>query len=133
MDVKKGIVLLGHALIGWALCAAIMGIGMSVMSLQNTLVIHAIAAPLIFDAISLLYFRRFAYTTPLATAISFVSFVVVMDFLVVALLIEGSLEMFSSLLGTWIPFVLIFASTLLVGLYSFQGPPRRERHATKVR
>jgi hypothetical protein len=35
---------------------------------------------------------------------------------VVALLINRSLEMFASLLGTWIPFALIFASTYLTGL-----------------
>ena len=40
------------------------------------------------------------------------------DFLVVALLILHSLDMFASLLGTWIPFTLIFTSTYLTGLYS---------------
>jgi len=40
----------------------------------------------------------------------------VVDFFVVALLIMGSLEMFGSALGTWIPFALIFASTYLTGL-----------------
>jgi hypothetical protein len=55
-----------------------------------------------------------------------------MDFFVVALIIEGNLEMFSSLLGTWIPFMLIFVSTLLVGLYSFHRPQRHERHGARV-
>jgi hypothetical protein len=40
------------------------------------------------------------------TALVFVSFVIIIDFLVVALLINRSLEMFNSLLGTWIPFAL---------------------------
>ncbi len=39
-----------------------------------------------------------------------------MDFFVVALLINRSLEMFASPLGTWIPFALIFVSTWLTGL-----------------
>jgi len=39
-----------------------------------------------------------------------------MDFFVVTLLINRSLEMFTSLLGTWIPFALIFTSTYLTGL-----------------
>lgn len=43
--VKKGVIILVHAFVGWALCGATMGIGMSVTSLSNTLVIHAIAAP----------------------------------------------------------------------------------------
>jgi hypothetical protein len=40
-----------------------------------------------------------------------------MDFFVVALLIDKSLDMFNSLLGTWIPFVFIFTSTLLTGFF----------------
>jgi len=39
----------------------------------------------------------------------------VVDFFVVALLINKSLAMFASPLGTWIPFALIFASTLVTG------------------
>jgi hypothetical protein len=38
-----------------------------------------------------------------------------MDFFVVAMLINRSFEMFASLLGTWLPFMLIFASSYLVG------------------
>jgi len=58
-----------HAFVGWALCGATMSIGMSVTSLSNTLVIHAIAAPIIFSSLSLLYFKKFRYTAPLQTAI----------------------------------------------------------------
>jgi hypothetical protein len=35
----------------------------------------------------------------------------------VALVILRSLEMFTSLLGSWIPFALIFGSTWLTGLW----------------
>jgi hypothetical protein len=107
-------VLLG--LLGWALCGAIMFIGMSFMDIQTTLIIHAIGAPIIFSLISLLYFNRFHYTSPMQTAIWFLLIVVFMDFFLVALIINRSLEMFQSLLGTWIPFGLIFLSTYLTGL-----------------
>jgi hypothetical protein len=50
--------------------------------------------------VSLLYFKKFNYTTPLQTALIFVGFVIIVDFLVVALLINRSLAMFASLLGT---------------------------------
>jgi hypothetical protein len=40
-----------------------------------------------------------------------------MDFFVVATLILRSFEMFTSLLGTWIPFTLIFTSTWLTGIF----------------
>jgi hypothetical protein len=122
IQVKKVMIILAHGLVGWALCGAIIWIGMAVTSMQNTLIIHAIGAPIIFGAIASIYFRAFNYTTPLQTAIAFVSVVVFMDFFVVALLIEKSFEMFASLLGTWIPWALIFASTYLTGLLS--GQPR---------
>lgn len=123
MNVKKIVVILVHAFIGWALCGATMWIGMAAWSLQTALIAHAVGAPIIFGIISLVYFKRFNYTTPLQTALIFVGFVITFDFFVVALLINNSLEMFTSLLGTWIPFALIFISTYLVGLLVGQQNP----------
>ena len=128
MNTKKNITILAHAFVGWALCAATMGIGMATMSLQNALITHAIGAPIFFAVVSLIYFSKFNYTSPLQTALIFVGFVIVVDFFVVALLINRSLEMFASLLGTWIPFALIFASTCLTGLYMV----RISKHKTVV-
>ena len=120
MTFKKTLIVLAHAFVGWMLCAATMGIGMSLTTLNNALIIHAIAAPIFFAGISLVYFRKFNYTTPLQTAFIFIAFVVAMDFFVVAMLINRSFEMFASLLGTWIPFALIFISTYLTGLFVIQ-------------
>jgi len=94
-----------------------MWIGMAVTSIENTLIIHALGAPIVFGAVASIYFRVFNYTTPLQTAIAFVGIVILMDFFVVALLIEKSFGMFANPLGTWIPFGLSFASTYLVGLF----------------
>ncbi len=115
MKTTKTVIILVHAFAGWALCAATMGIGMAVTSLNNALIIHAAVAPVFFAGVSLVYFRKFNYTAPLQTAGIFIAFVIAMDFFVVALLINRSLDMFTSLLGTWIPFVLIFTSTWLTG------------------
>jgi hypothetical protein len=116
MNISKILVILAHAFVGWMLCAATMGIGMAVTSLNNTLIVHAIAAPIFFAGVSLVYFRKFNFTTPLQTATIFIAFVIVMDFFVVAILINRSFEMFTSLIGTWIPFALIFTSTYLTGM-----------------
>lgn len=118
MNVRKTITVFVHAFGGWALCAATMGIGMATTSIENALVIHAVGAPIFFTIVSLIYFKKFNYTTPLLTAFIFVNFVIAVDFFVVALLINKSLDMFASLLGTWIPFTLIFISTYLTGLYT---------------
>ncbi|HUI87353.1 MAG TPA: hypothetical protein VLX61_01385 [Anaerolineales bacterium] len=117
MNSKRVIIVLAHAFVGWALCFATIGIGRVFTTLQNALIVHAIGAPIFFAIVSLIYFRKFNYTAPLQTALIFVSFVIVVDFFIVALLINRSLDMFASLLGTWIPFALIFISTDLTGLY----------------
>ena len=92
-----------------------MFVGMSLMPMRTTLIVHAIGAPVIFTLISLLYFKRFGFTTPLQTGIIFLLIVVFVDFFLVALVINKSLEMFQSPLGTWIPFGLIFLSTYVTG------------------
>ena len=113
---KKSLILLAHAFVGWSLCGLTMGVGMAATSLDTALIIHAIAVPIIFGLVSSLYFTRFRYTSPTRTAIIFVSLVVLFDVLIVALLIEKSFEMFASIPGTWIPFLLIFLSTYLTGI-----------------
>lgn len=126
MKFKTWVILLLHALVGWALCAATMGIGMAVTSIQTTLIIHVIGAPVFFWGVSQAYYTKFNFTSPLITALVFVGFVILVDFLVVALLINRSLEMFGSLLGTWIPFALIFLSTVMTGVVN-----RRIRHSAR--
>lgn len=125
MSTKKVVILLVHAFIGWVLCAATMGIGMATTSLENALIFHAIGAPIFFAIASLIYFKKFNYTTPLQTAMIFAGFVIAVDFFVVALLINRSLEMFASILGTGLPFALIFVSTYLAGLYTVKSSPQR--------
>ena len=114
--VKKIIVIAIHTLIGWALCAAIIGIGINVTTMETTLIVHVIGVPIIFGIISLFYFSKFNYTTPLVTGIIYLGSALLIDFFVVALLLEKSFDMFKSLIGTWIPFVLIFLSAYIVGL-----------------
>jgi hypothetical protein len=125
MNIKKIMIILAHALIGWALCGATMGIGLATMPLEDALIVHALAAPVFFTGISLVYFQKFNYTTPFQTALIFVGFVMAMDFFVVALLINRSLDMFASLLGTWIPFALIFAATYLRGVMVRRSAERK--------
>ena len=116
LNLGRVIIIAALGLLGWALCGAIMFIGMSVMSIETTLIVHAIGAPIIFSAISLFYFKKFRFTSPLQTAVLFLLIVILMDFFLVALTINKSMEMFQSLIGTWIPFGLIFLSTYLTGM-----------------
>jgi hypothetical protein len=124
MTMQKTATILVHAFVGWVLCAATMGIGMALTSLETTLIVHAIGAPVFFFIVSLVYYKKFNYTTPLQTAVIFTAFVILVDFTLVAMVINRSFEMFSSPLGIWIPFALIFLSTWLTGIYAVNKTQR---------
>jgi hypothetical protein len=113
--IRQGIVLIAFAVLGWGICGAIIGIGRSLTSMQNTLALHAVAVPIVFGGLTWLYFRFFGYASSLETALIFTGLTIFLDAIVIAPLVEKSYAMFSSILGTWIPFGLIFLATYLVG------------------
>jgi len=100
-----------------------MVIGQQFLAINVVLIVHAVAAPFGFSLISAAYFRAFSLTSPLVTAACFVLTVITLDALVVAPLIEGNYSMFTSLLGTWVPFVLIFGATYATGLLVSKSGP----------
>jgi hypothetical protein len=111
---KKAAILIAHSFIGWAFCATIMGIGPQLIGMRTTLIFHLILGPIGFGLLSVFYHKRFGYTSPIGTAAVFLLFVAAMDFFLVGLIILGNLEMFTSVIGIWLPFALIF-------LFSFGG------------
>jgi hypothetical protein len=117
MNLKKLGILFVFALIGWALCGGVIAVGRNLTTMRVTLIIHAVAAPIIFAILSWIYYNKFSYTSPFATALFFLGVVLFMDFFLVALFIEKSLDMFKSAIGTWIPFALIFFSTYITGYF----------------
>jgi hypothetical protein len=110
---KKILIVLAFGFVVWAFYGALVGVGRQFMSMDKTLIVHAIGAPVGAAAASWLYFRKFDYTSPLTTAIIFVATSLMLDVFVVALLIEKSFGMFTSVIGVWIPQMLIFAATFL--------------------
>ncbi|MEE9465560.1 MAG: hypothetical protein V3W14_08340 [Candidatus Neomarinimicrobiota bacterium] len=112
---RQALVVLAHGIVGWAWCGALIGIGRQLFSMEAALIIHAIGGPLGFSLIAWFYFRRFGYTTPLQTAAAFLGVVVTLDLLLVAPVFEGSYAMFTSTLGTWLPFALIFTAVNVTG------------------
>ena len=46
----------------------------------------------------------------------FIGFVILVDFFLVAMLILKDFGMFASIMGTWLPFALIFLASYVVGL-----------------
>ncbi len=108
-------IIAAHALVLWILCGAIMMIGREIWSLETTLIVHAAGAPVLAVMVSLIYFTYFNYTSPLQTAAIFMLSAISLDAIIVASFIERSFEMFTSPIGTWIPFGLIFLATYLTG------------------
>jgi len=122
--VSRNAVLIGHGLVGWAICGTTIAVGRQVLSMPTTLLVHAIVAPTIFALLSAHFFHRHLDAAPLGTSLSFVGTVVALDAFVVAPLIERSYAMFTSPLGTWIPFASIWLSSFLVSHTSQQKARR---------
>lgn len=119
--VRDFAIAVGLGVVGWALCGAVVGIGTQFFSMNTTLIIHAAAVPAIFGSRSWLLFKKLGATNPLQTAIVFLAVVITLDFFIVSLLIEGNFDMFQSVIGTWIPFALIFVTTYLGGAFVVAG------------
>lgn len=115
MTIAKLAVLAGFAVAVWAFCGAIMGIGPLFMSMNATLTVHAIGGPLGAAVAAWIYARRFGYTGPVPTAITFVAVALFLDFFVVSMVFMGSFEMFASVVGFWLPMALIFIAASLAG------------------
>ena len=116
LSILKVLILLLHAFVIWALCGLVMFVGPKLFTMETSLIIHALGAPVFAGLVSLVYYRKFNYTKPFQTAFIVLLFVVIMDAGLVAPVFEKSFEMFTSFLGTWLPFTLIFCSTLVTGL-----------------
>jgi hypothetical protein len=129
-QVTRNAALVGHAVVGWAVCGGTIAVGRQILSMATTLLVHAIMAPLVFALLSMHFFRRYPAASPLRMSLGFVGIVVALDAFVVAPLIERSYTMFTSPLGTWIPFASIWLSSLLVGEAWQQ---RQARHRPQMR
>ncbi len=115
---KKIVVIAIFALVGWGICGAIINIGRSTIGVEATLIVHAIAVPIVFGILSFLYHRYFHYTQPAQTGLIFMLSAMLLDAGIIAPFAEKSYAMFTSILGTWIPFGLIFLATYLVGRFT---------------
>jgi len=117
--------LLAHGLVGWALCAAAMAALLSLVGLNWALALHAILAPAFFVSVARRYFRARGARDPLPTAVAWTAVVVLLDLVLVAGVIQRSLEMFTSVVGTWLPFGLIFLATWVTGEVMYVTAPQR--------
>jgi hypothetical protein len=108
---RKRVALVAHAFVGWATCGATIELGRQVFSMQTTLILHAVVAPLAFAALAWRYVRAYPRASSVAVSGTMFSVVVGLDAFFVAPFLEHSYAMFHSVLGTWIPFGLILVAS----------------------
>lgn len=103
---------LGHAISGWTMGAAVMATILSVTAVGAALVVHAIAAPLIFARVAWGYFELRGARAPLPTALTFAGVAAALDTALFEVLAPGRV---GGIAATWVPLASIIAVTLAIG------------------
>jgi len=122
--IQRTAVLLVLGIVGWGVCGGIIFAGRGLIGDDATFVVHAIAVPIVFGLLVHIYFRFFTSPSPRIAAAVFLGLAAGLDFFIIAPFAEKSYAMFTSpdsILGTWIPFGLIFLSAYLVGLLTLRA------------
>lgn len=107
--------LLLHGIAGASVCAALMALLLGAGASTAAIVIHALAAPMVFAWVAVHYFGARGARDPLPTALTFTGLMALFELAVVAGLVQGSLDMLRSVVGSWLPFALVFAVTWAIG------------------
>jgi hypothetical protein len=108
--------LVGLALVLWGACGGVIAVGRRLWSLDTTLRVHLIAAPIIAFLVAAAHKELAPGFDPLLRAAAITIIVMLLDALVVAPFFERSYVMFRSFIGTWLPFVTIFAACWAAGV-----------------
>jgi hypothetical protein len=103
------------AVLLWAACGQVIFIGRKLWSQETTLRVHLVIAPLLALLVAAVHKELAPAFDPLLRAASITIVVMLLDALVVAPFFERSYAMFRSLIGTWLPFVAIFAACWIAG------------------
>ena len=108
--------LFGLALVLWVLCGAVVAVGRRVWTLDTTLRVHLVVAPVIAFIVSAAHKLLAPEFNPTLRASVITALVVVLDLVIVAPIFERSYAMFRSVIGAWLPFAAIFLASLAAGL-----------------
>ena len=105
------IYLTGASLVLWGMCGGVIAIGRRIWSLQTTLYVHLLAAPIFAYGLSGLHRLAAPQFGSLPRAVAMTGAVMALDAFIVAPLFERSFAMFRSVIGTWLPFAAIFLAS----------------------
>ncbi len=104
------------ALVLWGACGGVIAVGRRLWSIDTTLRVHLVVAPVLAFLVAVAHKELAPGFDPLLRAAAITVVVVLLDALVVAPLFERSYAMFRSFVGTWLPFVAIFAACWAAGV-----------------
>jgi hypothetical protein len=104
------------AVVIWGACGGVIYAGRRLWSNDTTLRVHLTAAPIIAFLCAALHAAVAPGFDPLMRAMAMTLSIVALGALVVAPLFERSYAMFQSVIGTWLPFVMIFAAAWAAGV-----------------
>ncbi len=122
--------LAAHAVTGAALCALLLGGLLQTVDAWTALLLHGLAAPALFAAIAVHYFRARGARAPLPTAITFAAATAALE-LVAASGSLGAAALADRIAGWWLPLLLIFSiSWTIGGLFTTLPWPKPPRPAT---
>src|SRR5271166_315805 len=108
------LVLLALAL--WAACGGVIAVGRKLWSIDITLRVHLVAAPVLAFLVVVIHKELAPAFDPLLRAAAITIIVILLDALLVAPFFERSYAMFRSVIGTWLPFVAIFGACWAAGV-----------------
>lgn len=108
--------LIAHGVAGWAACAAVLMLLLAITSTNTAIILHTIAAPIIFAIVSQRYFAARGTREPILTAAAFTAIVAILHLVVVSGLFIGSFAMWRTVTGMWLPLALVFFATWITGL-----------------
>jgi hypothetical protein len=109
--------LLSLALVLWGASGGVMTIGRRIWSLDTALRVHLVAAPIFAFVVGALRRILAPAFDPALHAVAITSVVMALDALVVGPVFERSYATFGSVIGTWLPFALIFLAIWVAGIW----------------
>ena len=114
--------LITYGVAGWAAGSVATWLSAWALGGNTAVALHTVAAPIVFCGVSLSYFRAAGAREPVPVAATFATIVVLLDAAVAGGAILRDFWTFTSTVGTWLPYPLIFLATWATGAILRMGP-----------
>ena len=115
-DLREAGVAAALVALGWLVSAACLSVTFWLASLHTAFAVHGFALPVVLSLVALVYFRREEAMPPLRAALLFAVLALVLEVVLSRFLASRSYEPLTSAVGTWIPVLLVFFATWLIGI-----------------